>query len=362
MRSFVNESKKDQNDYDLIIIGGGQSALACGFYLRRTQIKYLILDQQSQSGGAWIHGWDSLSLFSPAEFSSLPGFMFPKSENYYPVRDEVISYMDDYQVKYSLPVKRSVLVTAVLKQEGGFTLKTSIGDFKAKTVISATGTWASPFIPVFKGLVQFKNEQLHSAYYKNASDFIGKKVLVIGGGNSGAQILAEVSKYTAVTWSTIGAPAFLPDDVDGRVLFDVATQKYNEQKAGNDQVQAKYNVRSIVMVPPVVDARGRDVLNSKGEIERFTETGVVWKSGEEENFDVVIWCTGFKPALKHLEPLGILQPDGRVNTSGSSKVEGINGLWLVGYGDWTGFASATLIGVGRSARSTMEEVVDFLKL
>lgn len=362
MRSLVDDNKEDQNDYDLIIIGGGQSALACGFYLRRTQVKYLILDQQSQSGGAWIHGWDSLSLFSPAEFSSLPGFMFPKSENYYPVRDEVVSYINDYQSKYEFPVKRSVKVTTVLKQEGGFTLKTSIGDFKAKAVISATGTWASPFVPVFKGLDQFKNEQLHSAYYKNALDFIGKKVLVIGGGNSGAQILAEVSKYTTVTWSTIGVPAFLPDDVDGRVLFDVATQKYNEQKAGNNQVQAKYNVRSIVMVPPVVDARGRGVLNSKGEIERFTETGVVWKSGEEENFDVVIWCTGFKPALKHLESLGILQPDGRVITNGNSKVDGINGLWLVGYGDWTGFASATLIGVGRSAKSTVDEVVDFLKL
>jgi putative flavoprotein involved in K+ transport len=112
------------------------------------------------------------------------------------------------------------------------------------------------------------------------------------------------------------------------------------------------------MVLPVKEARDRGVLESVRPFERFTAEGVVW-DGEERLVDAVIWCTGFRPALSHLEPLGVVREDGCVVTEGTRSVEEPR-LWLVGYGDWTGYASATLIGVGRTARSTVEEIEMFL--
>ncbi|WP_311181691.1 hypothetical protein [Hymenobacter volaticus] len=113
------------------------------------------------------------------------------------------------------------------------------------------------------------------------------------------------------------------------------------------------------MVDSVKEARGRGVLGSVRPFVRFTAAGVVWPDGREEAVDAVIWCTGFRPALSFLAELGIVQADGRVATVGT-RATAQPGLWLVGYGNWTGFASATLIGVGRSARTTVEEIKEFL--
>ena len=115
------------------------------------------------------------------------------------------------------------------------------------------------------------------------------------------------------------------------------------------------------MVPPVREARERGVLHSVRPFLRFTENGVVWADGREEAVDVVIWCTGFKSALDHLAPLGVIEPDGHIEVTGTRSVHEPR-LWLVGYGDWTGYASATLIGVGRTARSTVEQVVTELTI
>src|SRR5262249_11257544 len=111
----------------------------------------------------------------------------------------------------------------------------------------------------------------------------------------------------------------------------------------------------IVMVAPVLEARERGVLVAVPPFLRFTETGVVWPDGVEERIDAVVWCTGFRPALEHLRPLGVIGADGRGRTEGPrSLVE--PRLWLVGYGNWTGFASATMIGVGRTARDTVRQI------
>ena len=113
------------------------------------------------------------------------------------------------------------------------------------------------------------------------------------------------------------------------------------------------------MVEPVKEARDRNGLPSRRMFERFTENGVVWSDGKEETIDAVIWCTGFKPALDFLEPLGVVTENGKVEVQRTHSVKEPR-LWLVGYGNWTGFASATLIGVGRSARATVREISEAL--
>lgn len=183
-------------------------------------------------------------------------------------------------------------------------------------------------------------------------------MLVIGGGNSGAQVLAEVSQVSETSWVTLKEPTFLPDDIDGRVLFERATRRYYSMQQGNEE-EPVGGLGDIVMVPPVREARDRGALKSVRPFRSFTKDGVMWPDGTEEPIDVVIWCTGFRPSLEHLKPLGVIGDDGRVETYGTRSVLEQR-LWLVGYGDWTGYASATLVGVGRSARSKVEEIEEEL--
>lgn len=179
---------------DSIIIGGGQSGLACGYYLRRAKLNYLIIDKNEVPGGAWLTAWDSLTLFSPAEYSSLPGWMMPKSESKFPLRQEVIDYLTKYEQHYQLAIQRGIEAFKITKEHSCFFVHTNQGVFKAKTVISATGTWGNPFIPSLKGIDGYKGIQVHSRNYKKPDEFVGLKTLVVGEGNSGAQIVAEVSK------------------------------------------------------------------------------------------------------------------------------------------------------------------------
>jgi putative flavoprotein involved in K+ transport len=343
---------------DVIVIGGGQSGLATGYYLRRTGLTFVILDEQDRPGGAWNQTWHSLKLFSPAEHSSLPGWLMPKGKEEYPSRDEVIDYLSKYEARYNLPVERPVKVLSVLKEGDGFIVKTSNGVWQAKAVISATGSWSKPFIPDYEGREVFQGVQLHSAYYRSPELFRGKKVLIIGGGNSGAQILAEVSEVAATTWVTLKEPKLLPDDIDGRYLFEFATRQYKAKLEGQT-IEPVGSLGDVVAVATVKAARDRGVLQSRRPFKHFTAEGVEWPDGTVENFDVVIWCTGFRPSLDFLKELHVLEEDGRILTRGT-RAEKLPGLWLVGYGSWTGYASATLIGVGRTARSTAEEVKGYL--
>jgi cation diffusion facilitator CzcD-associated flavoprotein CzcO len=282
----------------------------------------------------------------------------PGGEEHYPTRDEVVRYLGDYEERYELPVRRPVRVEGVYREEGQLAVRVGGVRLPARAVVSATGTWRRPYIPDYPGRETFRGEQTHSAHYVCPDPYAGNRVLVIGGGNSGAQVLAEVSRVADTSWVTLKEPTFLPDDVDGRVLFERATRRYHSMQEGNEE-EPVGGLGDIVMVPPVREARGRGALKSVRPFRNFAQGGVVWPDGTEEPIDVVIWCTGFRPSLEHLEPLGVIGEDGRVDTDGTRSVLEQR-LWLVGYGDWTGYASATLVGVGRSARLTVEEIEEEL--
>lgn len=345
--------------YDVIIIGGGQAALSAAYFLRRTNLNYLLLDNEINPGGAWQHTWKSLTLFSPALWSSLPGVLMPGGQHYYPSRLETINYLQEYEARYKFPVVRPVKVTAVTKQGDQFVLTTTAGDYFSKTVVSATGIYTNPFTPDIPDRDTFRGTLIHAAQYNEPGPFAGQRVVIVGEGNSGAQILAEVSKVATTVWVTRKPPEFLPDDIDGKYLFDAATQQYEAQKQGKDY--QRLSIGKIVVVPAVKEARERGVYeNALPTFDHFYEEGLGWNSGWKEPADSVIFCTGYKPALDHLKPLGIIQSDGRINTQGT-RATAISGLWLMGYGSWTGFASATLIGVGRTAKQTVAELTAFFE-
>ena len=344
-----------------MVIGGGQAALATGYYLRRTPLRFTLLDDQSEPGGAWRHAWPSLRLFSPAQWSSLPGWLMPRDDDApdgYPSREAVLRYLAEYERRYALPVERPVHVRAVDRGDAGFRLDTSEGDVHARAVVSATGTWSSPVMPALPGQNEFRGVLLHSATYAGPAPFAGRRLIVVGGGNSGAQIFAELSGVARVTWATREPPTFLPDEVDGRHLFEQATARYRAVQEGRTPDPAR-SLGDVVMVPPVRAARDRGVLRAEPMFVRFTPSGVVWPDGREEFVDAVIFATGFRPALEHLAPLGLVDTAGRIEmASGGSGTRAARepNLWLIGYGEWTGFASATLIAVGRAARAAVDEI------
>lgn len=345
---------------DVVVIGGGQAGLATSYFLRRAAIDYVVLDDQSAPGGAWRHTWDSLHLFSPAQWSSLPGWLMPASQDDYPSRNEVIEYLTKYEERYRFPVLRPVHVQSVSRLADALLVTTDRGEWLAQAVVGATGTWSAPYIPAYPGREFFRGRQMHSAQYRSQDEFRGQHVLVVGGGNSGAQILAEISKECNATWVTLHEPVFLPDDVDGRVLFERATARWKALRDGLTPAVPVGGLGDIVMVPPVREARKRGVLKARRPFSRFDADGVLWDDGVHSHVDAVIWCTGFRPALDYLAPLQIGNVDGVPRTDGTRARDEAR-LWFVGYGEWCGAASATLIGVMRGARDTAQEIAQFLR-
>ncbi|MFJ8298389.1 ArsO family NAD(P)H-dependent flavin-containing monooxygenase [Streptomyces sp. NPDC094447] len=346
---------------DVVVIGGGQAGLAAGYHLRRLGLDFVILDAQARPGGAWQHVWDSLHLFSPAAYSSLPGRLMPPQQGEtYPDAAHVVDYLTDYEKRYDLPVIRPVRVEAVHRDGEFLRVEADADTWRARTVISATGTWWRPFVPAVPGRTEFKGDQLHTVEYRRPADFAGRRVTVVGGGNSGAQIAADLAYDTDLTWVTLREPRYLADDIDGRALFDHATARRRALDEGRTDSGGVASLGDIVAVPPVREARDAGLLKAQPMFERITPAGVAWADGMTSEVDAIIWCTGFRPALSHLAPLGLRGPRGHIATAGTQAI-GEPRLHLLGYGDWTGPASATLIGVGRPAREAARAISALLR-
>lgn len=345
---------------DVVVIGGGQTGLCAAYFLRRAGLSYVVLDAEEAPGGAWRHAWDSLRLFSPAGWSSIAGWPMPQKSEPYPSRNDVIEYLSQYEQRYRIPVERPVFVERVELSDQGFKVLARDGRvWNARAVLSATGTWRKPFVPDYPGLDTYTGLQLHSAEYRSPQRFTGKRVGIVGGGNSAAQILAEIAPLADATWMTSDPPAYLPDDVDGRVLYERATERWRAHQEGREPDLSIAG--DIVMVAPVKVARERGFFVSRPAPARFTAGGVEWNDGSSKALDAVVWCTGFKPALDHLRALRIVNEEGFVAMDGTRfRSADVAGLWLLGYGDWAGVASATLIGVTRSAREVVQQIREYV--
>ncbi|MFC4470371.1 ArsO family NAD(P)H-dependent flavin-containing monooxygenase [Streptomyces xiangluensis] len=347
-----------------MVIGGGQSGLSAGYHLRRLGVDFVILDAQSTPGGAWQHTWDSLHLFSPAAFSSLPGWLMPAQQGEeYPDAAHVVSYLRGYEKRYDLPIQRPVRVTGVHRDGELLRVESDSGTWHARAVISATGTWWRPFLPAVPGrgdFGDFGGEQLQTVEYRRPQDFAGRRVIVVGGGNSGAQIAADLAHDTELTWVTQRPPRFLADDIDGRALFDAATARRRALDEGRTDNGGVASLGDIVAVPPVRAARDHGLLKATPLFTRLIPGGAEWADGTRAEADAIIWCTGFRPALSHLSPLGLRGTRGHIATMGTRAVDEPR-LHLLGYGDWTGPASATLIGAGRPAREAARQIADQMR-
>lgn len=345
---------------DVVVIGGGQAALAAGYFLRRSGLSFELLDDEPAPGGAWQHTWPSLRLFSPARWSSLPGWLMPPTAGTYPTRDEALAYLAAYEQRYELPVRRPMRVHSVTGDAAALHVHVDDGQtIAARAVISATGTWSHPWRPRFDGQEDFAGRMVHSADYRGPEDLRGQRVLVVGGGNSGAQIFADLVDHSEVQWVTQQPPVFLPDDVDGQVLFDQATVRFQAIKEGRAPPPPR-SLGDIVMVESVRTLRARGLLAARPLFTRLTRDGVVWPDGSAGHVDTIVLATGFRPALGHLAPLAVPDERGRLAMDGLRAAADPR-LFPLGYGDWTGFASATLVGAGRAARAVVDAVTQALR-
>ncbi len=359
-------------DVDILVIGGGQAGLAAGYYLNRLRRDaaagrsgpaptFAILDAARQPGGAWQHYWPSLELFSPAAYSSLPGYQMPAwPGNGNPTARHVADYLSSYEARYELPVLRPVRVTAVHANDGGgYRTDTTRGQWTSRVVINATGTWNTPHLPQVPGAGSFNGRQLHTADYRGPESYAGLNVVVVGGGNSGAQVAADLAPAASVTWVTRKPPRYLPDDVDGRELFRIATRHVRALAAGEPSPGTAASLGDIVAVPAVRKARDAGLLQARPLFSRFFPGGVEWANGERAAADVVLWCTGFRPGLAHLQPLSLTAGNAVPATvpDPATRSAERQDLFFLGYGDWCGPASATLIGVGAAARDTVAAAV-----
>lgn len=340
----------------VIIIGAGQAGLSTAYYLKRHGIDPLILDANASFGGSWVQAWDSLKLFSPKEYSSLSGYGMPTTIDEYPNRQEVIDYFGKYEQRYQFRIHRPVKVLDVKKLDGVYQIKTDKGDFGAQSLVSATGNFSGKVMPNFEGIEKFNGIQVHSSEYKNNTLFKGLNVAIIGSGNSGSQVLAEVSKVAKTHWFTNKPLQYLDDDLDGRYLFELSTKRYYAG-LNNEVIGETDEFSKIVMTDSVKEARNRGVLKREENIQEFTKNSLITKN-KNIPLDAIIWCTGFETKLDHLNGLNLKQ-DVKTLSDGPHSTDHTN-LWYVGYGEWSGYASATIVGVQKHAKQTAKQITEYL--
>ncbi|WP_020525267.1 flavin-containing monooxygenase [Catelliglobosispora koreensis] len=345
--------------HDLIVVGGGQAGLATAFHATRRGWKTLILEAGPAPTGSWPRFYDSLTLFSPARHSSLPGMPFPGDPGRYPQRDEVVEYLAKYAAGLDAQIAASRPATSATWDAGVFTVSTPDRVFQSRRVVNATGGFATPHRPELPGLDGFFGTVLHSAEYVAPQTFSGQHVVVVGAGNSAVQIATELATTAKVTLTSRHPVKFLPQRPFGRDIHDWL--HWTRLGHGRPSLLLK---RGVVAV--LDDGHHQRALQSGNPLWRpmFTRLDrdqARWADGSAERVDVVLLATGFRPALSHL--------DGLYGASGASAVDrdgvplhrqGVShtvaGLGFVGLEWQRGFASATLRGVGPDAAHVLRRL------
>lgn len=210
----------DSHRHEVIVVGGGQAGLALGYHLSRQERDFLILEAADEPAAAWRSRWDSLRLFTPVRYDSLPGRPFPGDPDSYPTRDEVVAYLSDYATAFELPVEYGSRVARVAPADGGYLVELDDGtSYQAGQVVIATGPFQVPRIPAIASGLAPDVVQLHSADYRSPGALPDEPVLVVGGGNTGYQIAEELAATREVHMAIGSRQAPLPQKIFGRDLF-----------------------------------------------------------------------------------------------------------------------------------------------
>jgi thioredoxin reductase len=351
---------------DIVVIGAGQAGLSAAYHLKKEGIEpgkgFVVLDDEFGPGGAWQHRWDSLTLSNVNGINDLPGMGFTDAVNTKNTELQanvaIPKYYEQYEKVFELPVIRPIRVSEVTERNGRFIVKTNGIQFSALGIISATGTWKTPHCPKYPGWEKFQGRQMHTGEYKNAEEFRGKNVIIVGGGISAIQLLGEVSKVTKTYWIARRPPDFRKYEFTpemGREAVALVEKRVREGLPPKSVV----SVTGLPITPAIEGMLNKGVLDWKPMFKEITETGVRWEDGTALDADVIFWNTGFRHSLNHLAPLNLINDKNGIEMSGklATQVAKEPRIHLTGYGP-----SASTIGANRAGRTAARELIEFLKL
>jgi cation diffusion facilitator CzcD-associated flavoprotein CzcO len=342
---------------DAIVIGAGPAGLATAAAMQRRGLDAVILEKTEAVGAAWRRHWDGLHLHTIRAHSGLPGMPMPKIYGRFPSRADVVEYLETYAAKFALKPIFGAKIEAIRRDDWGWRAEAKGAAWRAPLVVVATG-WADyPYSPGWPGMESFSGPILHSREYRNPTPFAGKRVLVVGFGNSGGEIALELAKARVDTTVSVRGPLWVaPREVLGVSVVTLAIAQRHVPARLADPINAlvfrltlgpveRLGLREPVKGPrrmteedgrtPLLDsgtiaAMRAGLINSRGDIVRFTPDGAVFAAWPPGQFDAVILATGFRPDLRPLLPdaHGVLNANGAPLVSGASTAEA--GLFFCG--------------------------------
>jgi putative flavoprotein involved in K+ transport len=278
--------------YDVIVIGGGQAGLAVGHHLAQQDRRFTILDAASAPAATWRTRWDSLRLFTPARYDSLPGLAFPGDPDHYPTRDEVVSYLTDYARHFALPVELDSHVTAVHTEGGGYRVDLADRALHAHQVVIATGPFQVARVPALASDLTREVVQLHSAAYQKPTDLPTGRVLVVGGGNTGFQIAEELAGSREVHLAIGSRQTPLPQRILGRDLFGFLTATRLMNVTANSRIGQRLKDREALIGSSPRAARASGI-TTHPRATHAAGTTVTFADGSRLDVDAVLWATGY---------------------------------------------------------------------
>jgi putative flavoprotein involved in K+ transport len=341
------------DSYDTIVIGGGQAGLSVGYHLAKRNTRFVILDDNERVGDAWRKRWDSLRLFTPAGFNGLPGMPFDAPKWSFPTKDEMADYLEAYAERFSLPVRSGVHVESVAQKDDRFVV--SLGDerLESRNVVVATGALRIPKLPPFAAELDRRVVQLHSADYRNLSQLQEGDVLVVGVGNSGAEIAYELAETNRCLLAGASKGEFPVQHGSrrSRVMFRAIRFVGHYVLRTDTRIGRKLGPKVAAKGPPLIRRRKSDL--AAAGIERVARvTGVqdglpLLEDGRVLDVANVIWCTGFRTDFSWID-LPAFDHDGRpLHERGV--VESVPGLYFAGLIFQYSLTSDVLPNGGRDA-------------
>jgi putative flavoprotein involved in K+ transport len=325
---------------DVVVVGGSQAALAIAWHLARQRLRFVVLDAAPEVGHVWRSRWDSLKLFTPAQYDALPGMAFPAPADTYPTKDPVADYLRDYADAFELPVRPNSAVTELRQVGDGFEVRTTNETFRARQVVVATGPFQVPFIPPAAGKLDPSVTQVHSAAYRNPQALPDGSVLVVGGGNSGFQIAEELGASRQVDLSVGAKAPMLPQRLGGKDLFwwlthlglmRVTVDSRLGRRASKREFIIGSNRRKLERAgvrfrPRLLAAAGRTV--------RFADHSTLEDAG------VVVWATGYRSDYAWIHISGVVEDGHVIHRRGVTEVPGLYFLGL----SWQHTRGSALLG------------------
>ncbi|HEY3218139.1 MAG TPA: NAD(P)-binding domain-containing protein [Candidatus Limnocylindria bacterium] len=344
--------------YDTVVIGGGQAGLAAGYHLTKAGRPYVIVDAQPRIGESWRRRWDSLRLFTPADISALPGSRFPGDRWRFPTKDDMAAYLERYAATFGLPVRNGVHVTRLSRAGDRFVIETADKRYEAEHVIVATGADRAPNVPDFATQLDPEIAQLHSSGYRSPTTLRPGGVLIVGAGNSGAEIALDIAT-THPTWLAGRYRKVPTDPASSRLLFTLM-KPFVLHVLTMDTPIGRRILRAVRAQggAPVVRVT-RKALESAGVALMPRMQGVrdgrpLLADGTVPDVTNVIWCTGFAPGLEWIDlPIHDERGEARATRGVSTDVPG---LYFVGRPFQYSWTSAVVHGVGRDAKYVVDQI------